>query len=141
MRSSGLYDTSFVKKLVFYHVGVELEDHVFEGLRLLEAHPEDLVEFIEAAKVEIVHVVQVGAHIFAHVLLSCIELIGYICRRLRVDVVLAQALVILLCHIRVLFDDPRCVFVLLIAGGLDRRLPMYVGKYLGVTAALELVLR
>ena len=120
MRSTSLDYSSFVKKLVFYHVGVELEDHGFECPRLLEARSEDFVELIEASKVEIVHVVQVGAHIFAHVLLSCIELIGYICRRLRVDVVLAQALVILLCHIGVLFDDPWRVFVLLIAGGLDR---------------------
>ena len=130
-----------MKKLVFYHVGVELEDHVFEGLRLLESHPEDFVEFIEAAKVEIVHVVQVGAHIFAHVLLCCHEVLGYICRRLRVYVVLAQALVILMCHCGVFFDDPRLVFVLLIAPLLDiavARLPMHV---VGVIATLERILR
>ena len=57
-----------MQKLVLYHVGVEFEDHGFEGLRLLEPRPEDFVEFVEAAKVEIVHVVQVCAHVLAHVL-------------------------------------------------------------------------
>ena len=87
MRSTGLDYSSFVKKLVFYHVGVKLEDHGFEGLRLLESRPEDFVEFVEATKVEVFHVVQIRIHILTHVLLW-LDLWGYC--RLRIDVVLAQ---------------------------------------------------
>ena len=69
MRSTCLDYSSFVKKLVFYHVGVELEDHGLECFRLLEPRPEDFVEFVEATEVEVVYVVQVRAQILTHVLL------------------------------------------------------------------------
>ena len=68
-RSTGLDYSSFVKKLVFYHVGVELEDHGLECFRLLEPRPEDFVEFVEATEVEVVYVVQIRAQILTHVLL------------------------------------------------------------------------
>ena len=64
MRSTSLDYSSFVKKLVFYHVGVELEDHVLERLRLPELFAaEDGFELVEAAKVQILHVVQPVARI------------------------------------------------------------------------------
>ena len=67
-RSAGLKNARFMQKLVFYHVGVELEDHGLECFRLLEPRPEDFVEFVEATEVKVVHVVQIRAQILTHVL-------------------------------------------------------------------------
>ena len=63
-RSAGLKNARFMQKLVFYHVGVELEDHVLKGLWLPKFFAaEDGLELVEAAQVQVLHVVQPVARV------------------------------------------------------------------------------
>ena len=62
--SRGFDDAGFVKEFVFDHVLVQLENHVFESLRILKLCPKDALEFIEAAIIQILHVSQIVARLF-----------------------------------------------------------------------------